>query len=202
MTAKRVFCGIAYILFTLLFTGLLICNITGFLNQFNIMPNDFFTNTILSNILNPIHTAIDSLGLLNSGLVLNILYEVSLVITAIFWFLSVSLLVSVLRNTSTRGAGISSIVLSVLLFIIFDAVIVLLVYNGSSITEVLQNYYLLGTTVLWLVVMIFAIVALSIHPEVDLDDETPSEENQNLSTAQQKEARIRQILDDEIDPRV
>ena len=50
--------------------------------------------------------------------------------------------------------------------------------------------------------MIFAIVALSIHPEVDLDDETPSEENQNLSTAQQKEARIRQILDDEIDPRV
>lgn len=166
------------------------------------MPNDFFTNTILSNILNPIHTAIDSLGLINSGLVLNILYVVSLVITAIFWFLSVSLLVSVLRNTSTRGAGISSIVLSVLLFIIFDAVIVLLVYNGSSITEVLQNYYLLGTTVLWLVMMIFAIVALSLHPEIDLDDETPSEENQNLSTAQQKEARIKQILDDEIDPRV
>lgn len=203
MGAKRVICTILYVLFTLLFTALLICNVTGFINQFNIMPNDFFTTTINNNLINPTHTAFDALHIMDSTLLYSIICLLYMAITLFFWFLSVSMLVSVLRNTPTRGTSITAIVFSIVFFVCVDVVVMLLVFNGSTITEVLQNYYLIGSAVLWLLTLIAAIIALNIRAGVDKLDNTTEEEQPNgLSPALAREKRIQELLNEDIDPRV
>lgn len=201
MSVKRVFCAIFYILFTLLFTGLLICNITSVLNQFGIMSNNFFTNIIMTNVLTPIFEVVDHWDFVDTSIMHSILYIVCLVITLVFWFLCVNCLVNVLRNTSTKASSIWTIVLSIIMFIIFDAVVVMLVYNGATVAEVFQNYYLIGTTVGWLILMVVAIISASIKIKDDFGSDFTINTDSGM-TAQEKEERVQQLLDKDIDPRV
>ena len=202
MGAKRLICTIFYVLFTLLFSALLVCNITGFINQFNIMPNDFFTTTLNNNLLNPVHTAFDSFGIMDSTLLYSILNIVYLAITLVFWFLSVSNLVNVIRNTPTRGPSITTIIFSVVLFLIMDVVVVLLVYGGLAISEVVQNYYLVFLVAIWLLTLIVAVVAINIKAGVDKLENADGGQSDEENSALARERRVQQILNDEVDPRV
>ena len=202
MGAKRVFCTIFYVIFTLIFTGLLVCNVTAFLSQFSIMPNNFFTTSINTNLLTPFHSAFNTLHIMDSLLLWQILCIAALGITLFFWFLSVSILVNVLRNTPTKGPGVSSIVFGTILFLVSDAVVLILASNGISVTELLQNYYLMFIVALWFFVVIFAIIALTIKAGFDeLSDSLPSAENE-ISPALAREKRIQELLNEGVDPRI
>lgn len=203
MGAKRIFCTVFYIIFSLIFTAVLICNVTGILNQLGIIQNTFITTTINTNLLNPIHTAIDSLGFLDSVMALNIVCIVMTVLTMIFWILSVSNLTNVLRGASARGTGLTTIIFSIVMFAVLGATIVLLVRNGEAIANVLANYYLIGQLVVYLLTLLVAIFAMSISPLDEIENSSESETTEPAPmTAQQREDRVKQILNNEIDPRV
>lgn len=202
MGAKRVFCTIFYVIFTLIFTGILVCNVTAFLSQFSIMPNNFFTTTINTNLLTPFHTAFDTFHIMDSLLLWQILCIAAIGITLFFWFLSVSILVNILRNTPTKNQGITSIVFGLVLFLASDAVVLILVRNGVGLNEILQNYYLIFTIALWFIVVIFAIISLTIKAGFDnLGDNPPPAENE-ISPALAREKRIQELLNEGIDPRI
>ena len=201
MGAKRVFCTIFYVLFLILFTGLLICNITAFINHFNIMPNDFITTKINSNILEPFNSALTGLNIMDAKLISSILVLSFLAITLVFWFLSLSILINVMRNTPTGGASITAIIFSIVMFLIVDVIIVLQVYGGKTIAEVLQNYYLVASAGVWVLNLLFAIIAITIKAGLEKleDDENADPE---LSEALAREKRIQQILGEDVDPRI
>ena len=203
MGAKRAFCTVFYVLFSLLFTAVLICNITGIIHHFGMVPNDLITTKINTNLLTPIHTAIDSLGIFDSVVALNIVYAFMTIMSLAFWILSVSNLANVLRNSSTRGTSLAKIILSIVMFAIFVLSFVLLVRNGETIQNILTNYYFVGQLVVYLLALLVGIFAMSISP-IDEAPEEPTEQSpqEEQMTAQQKENRIKQILDDEVDPRV
>ena len=201
MGAKRVFCTIFYVLFLILFTGLLICNITAFINHFNLMPNDFITTKINSNILEPFNSALTGLNIMDAKLISSILVLSFLAITLVFWFLSLSILINVMRNTPTGGASITAIIFSIVMFLIVDVIIVLQVYGGKTIAEVLQNYYLVASAIVWVLCLLFAIIAITIKAGLEKleDDENADPE---LSEALARERRIQQILGEDVDPRI
>ena len=201
MGAKRVFCTIFYVLFLILFTGLLICNITAFINHFNIMPNDFIITKINSNILEPFNSALTGLNIMDAKLISSILVLSFLAITLVFWFLSLSILINVMRNTPTGGASITAIIFSIVMFLIVDVIIVLQVYGGKTIAEVLQNYYLVASAGVWVLNLLFAIIAITIKAGLEKleDDENADPE---LSEALAREKRIQQILGEDVDPRI
>lgn len=203
MGAKRAFCTVFYVLFSLLFTAVLICNITGIINHFGMVPNELITTKINTNLLTPVHTAIDSLGVLNSVVALNIVYAFMTIMSLGFWILSVSNLANVLRNSSTRGTSLATIILSIIMFAIFALSFVLLVRNGETIQNILTNYYFVGQLLIYLFTLLIGIFAMSISP-VDEAPEDPAEQTpqEESMTAKQKEDRINQILNDEVDPRV
>ena len=204
MGAKRVFCTIFYIIFSLIFTAILACNVTGILNHFNLLPNNFFTTTIDANLINPIHTALDSLGLLDSTMLLHLVYIFATFISVAFWFLCIGNLANVLRGTKNKGTSTTIVIFSIIMFAVLVASVVLLVYGGESVQNVLSNYYLIAQVILYLFTLIIAILALTITPIDNMPEKTtPQEEQSKPLSAQQREDRIKQILgDDEIDPRV
>lgn len=167
------------------------------------VPNELITTKINTNLLTPVHTAIDSLGVLNSVVALNIVYAFMTIMSLGFWILSVSNLANVLRNSSTRGTSLATIILSIIMFAIFALSFVLLVRNGETIQNILTNYYFVGQLLIYLFTLLIGIFAMSISP-VDEAPEDPAEQTpqEESMTAKQKEDRINQILNDEVDPRV
>lgn len=202
MGAKKLFCTIFYVIFSLLFTAMLICNITGILNQLGIISNTFITTTINSNLINPIHTAIDSLNILDSVMALNLVYIAMTVLTLIFWILSVSNLANVLRGSNTKGTSIATIIFSIIMFAIFGLTVALLFRNGEPIVNIFSNYYLIGQLIVYLLTLLIAILAMTLSPLDEIKEENEAPDEQAPLTAQQREDRIQQILDNDIDPRV
>ena len=171
MGAKKLFCTIFYVIFSLLFTAMLICNITGILNQLGIISNTFITTTINSNLINPIHTAIDSLNILDSVMALNLVYIAMTVLTLIFWILSVSNLANVLRGSNTKGTSIATIIFSIIMFAIFGLTVALLFRNGEPIANILSNYYLIGQLIVYLLTLLIAILAMTLSPLDEIKEE-------------------------------
>jgi len=202
MSAKKIFCTIFYVIFSLLFTAILVCNLTGLLDYFGIVKNTLITTTINTNFVNPMHTAIDSLGIMHSATSLTIVYVFIAVMTLAFWILSVSNLANILRETSTRGASIATTILSIVMFGILGFVVVLLVRNGETIANVFANFYLVGQLIIYMLVLLTAILAMTIHNDDEPAEQTPPDTAPEGMTAKQREDRINEILNNEIDPRV
>ena len=87
------------------------------------------------------------------------------------------------------------------MFLIVDVIIVLQVYGGKTIAEVLQNYYLVASAGVWVLNLLFAIIAITIKAGLEKleDDENADPE---LSEALARERRIQQILGEDVDPRI
>lgn len=202
MSAKKIFCTIFYVIFSLLFTAILICNLTGLLDHFGIIKNTLITTTINTNFVNPIHTAIDSLGIMHSATSLTIVYIFITVMTLVFWILSVSNLANILRETSTRSTSIITIILSIVMFGILGFVVVLLVRNGETIANVFANFYLVGQLLIYMFALLTAILAMTISNNDEPTEQTTSDVTPEGMTAKQREDRINEILNNEIDPRV
>ena len=203
MGAKRVFCTIFYLLFSLIFTGILVCDVTGALNHFNLLPNNFITTTINTNLITPIYTAINGLGLLDSLMLANIIYIFITIVGVLFWFFCVVNFANILRNASTKGTSVGVVIFSIIMLVVLAATIALTIRSGASIQTILSNYYLIGQIILYFLALIIGILSLTITQTENITAVAESESEPQQLSPQQREDRIKQILgDDEIDPRV
>ena len=166
------------------------------------MPNSFITTKINGEILNPFITTLSSFNLMDATLLTSATILLFLAITLTMWFLCVSILVNVIRNTPTRGPCITAIIVSIIMFLIVDAVIVMQVAGGESMVDVLKNLYLSGSAVVWVLVLIFALVAMNIKAGFEKLGDSDDNQDPEISEALARERRIQQILGEDVDPRI
>ncbi len=88
------------------------------------------------------------------------------------------------------------------MFAIFGLTVALLFRNGEPIVNIFSNYYLIGQLIVYLLTLLIAILAMTLSPLDEIKEENEAPDEQAPLTAQQREDRIQQILDNDIDPRV